>query len=68
MRMDRLESALAEAARFIDSTIAVKRRVQENLKRPKDAKTYPLTGCKETAACLRASMDLTRTLAELRKP
>ena len=37
------------------------------LKRHEADSTVAITGCKETAACRRASMDLTRALAEMRK-
>ena len=57
MRIENLNRAVAEAKRFI-----------EVAKRVKLSPRYCIIDCcKETAATKRASMDLTRALAELRK-
>jgi len=53
-----IEHAIHEAKRFI--------RAAEKVGRQGDRK-LPLWGTPETAACRRASMDLTRALAEMRK-
>jgi len=55
-----LEVAMDEAKRFL--AIA-----EEAEKRLTDDAMVTISGSKETAACRRASMDLTRALAELRK-
>jgi hypothetical protein len=61
MRPDKLINAINEARRFL--VIAKLVVIKENeLKRK-----YIEYGKKENAACKRASMDLTRALAELRK-
>jgi hypothetical protein len=60
MKLSTLNEAIWVASRF--NTAA--RRAQEKLTQDKSA----VRGCKETAAVKRASMDLTRALAELRKP
>ena len=53
--------ASKEALRFVDFAVAARRRLEDD----------PITqigASKEMAACKRSSMDLTRALAELRKP
>ena len=54
--------AILEAIRFISKAKVAKLRIKE-----KHSLAY-ITGCKETAAAKRSSMDLTRALAELRRP
>ncbi len=52
--------AVGEAKRFIDKAkLAVEWLDNDAMNR--------VSGCKQTAACRRASMDLTRALAEMRK-
>lgn len=55
-----IENAIFEARRFIRAALAAKEALKYD-------KTVSITGCKETAAAKRASMDLTRYLAELRR-
>jgi len=62
MNLKKLETAVAEAKRFLVKAQAAKKRIQ------KEGKYAEYTPTKETAAARRASMDLTRALAELRKP
>jgi len=61
MRTENIEAALAEAKRFIVRVEALKAR-------RKKGDPYGLRGCKESGAVRRASLDLTVTLAEMRKP
>ena len=58
--MDRISTAIAEAQRFIKAAQAWQKRLKE------DDMAY-LSGTREGGAAKRASMDLTRSLAELRK-
>jgi len=60
MREQAIKEAIEEASRFISKA----RIAQDKLK--EDRLAY--MGCAETAACRRASMDLTKSLARLRKP
>ncbi len=60
MEPTKLKVAIEIANRFIRCVREAEvRLVEEDMVR--------LTGCKETGACRRASMDLTRALADLRK-
>jgi len=61
MRVEALQIAISEAKIFL---------VRANRVRLKDIGKFKEVDqpSKETAACKRASMDLTRALAELRKP
>ena len=64
MKIERLKEAIVEAKRFIKKANDVSNIwANGNL-----CKSLVETGCKETAACKRASMDLSRALSELRKP
>ena len=56
---EKLNTAIAEAERFIAKAIAAKRRFKED--------KYASFGNKDTGAVRRASMDLTNVLVELRK-
>ena len=58
MKIEKVEQAICEAERFIEKTKLA-------LKRAKGRKYFYIA--KENASCLRASLDLTRSLAELRK-
>ncbi len=66
MKVDTLKSAIAEAERFL--------KVARRVKIDKDQGTNGLSWfhvkayTKESAACRRASMDLSRALSALRKP
>ena len=61
MNNEKLNNAIAEAERFIKKAQAAQLSLFDN-------KLAYITGTKYTAAAKRASMDLTRSLAELRKP
>lgn len=56
---EKLNGAISEARRFIENAEAAMKRLSND--------DYAKYGSKETAAARRASMDLTRALAELRK-
>lgn len=56
----KIEIAIDEARKFIQTANGWKRHMT-------CVPGSRLTGCKEGGACKRASMDLTRSLAELRK-
>ncbi len=58
MEIEKVEEAIYEARRFIDKANLALQRVS-------NSKYFYCN--KETAACRRSSMDLTRSLAELRK-
>ena len=60
-KVEKHKKAIEEALRFIRAAENAIFALQE------DNLAY-MTGCKETGAAKRASMDLTRSLAELRKP
>lgn len=60
MNIETLDNAVEEAKKFIEKAEKAIKRSEED--------GYTFFGCKETAACKRASMDLTRALSELRKP
>ena len=57
--MQDIESAMREAERFLEAAEAVRQKVLKD--------KYAFMGNKETAACRRASMDLTRALVAIRK-
>lgn len=63
MNLTALKQAKAEALRFVKSVNAV-----EQACKGAHVSDYPLYGSKLTGAARRASMDLTRSLSELRKP
>ncbi len=58
MEIEKVEQAIREARRFIDKANLALQRVGKS--------KYFYCG-KETAACRRSSMDLTRALADLRR-
>jgi hypothetical protein len=62
MQVDTLETAVSEAKRFLKKATAVKISKWESGMR------YITSDPKLTGALRRASMDLTRALAELRRP
>lgn len=72
MRRTNLERARREAVRFLDILDDLRAKHDDHRETQKDPSTpwvnNPLYGTKESAAVRRASMDLTRTLAEMRKP
>ena len=57
---NRLTIAIKEAKRFVSVAESALGKIKED-------SLLQITGCKETGAARRASMDLTRALAELRK-
>ena len=61
MNKAKIKTAKAAARKFLDCANAVEQEQQ------KDECLF-ISGSKETGALRRASMDLTRALAELRKP
>ena len=61
MEKGKLIDAMEEANRFL-------KKAGGALKRLEDDKYASISGSKETGACRRASLDLTRSLARLRKP
>lgn len=58
---DNLKAAITEAERFLTAAKALMAR------RKKDEWLSDWQGCRESGACRRASMDLTRALADLRR-
>jgi hypothetical protein len=60
MNLRKINTAEAEAKRFLEKVKAVKSRAKEE-------RLIFLTGCRETGALRRASMDLSNALVELRK-
>ena len=60
MRIDAVKRALNEAKRFQMAAVRYVQKDKED--------SFAQYGCKESGALKRASMDLTRALAELRKP
>ncbi|MDP2661177.1 MAG: hypothetical protein Q8R28_10665 [Dehalococcoidia bacterium] len=60
MTTDTLRTAIAEAQRFIIAAQAASWRIKED-------GAVLIVGSKETAAAKRASMDLTRALAAMRR-
>jgi len=60
MKIEKLQIAIDESRRFIRNAEAAKKRLKED-------QYAGFSGSKETAAAKRASLDLTRALADLRK-
>lgn len=60
MKTEAIKAAVAEAKRFITRA--------ETLLNTEDQRMYGYGSPKESGACRRASLDLTRALAEMRKP
>lgn len=60
MSEEKLKATIKEALRFL--------RIAEPALERLHTDNYAKYGSRETGACRRASMDLTRALAELRKP
>lgn len=59
MNITDLREAMKEAERFLGTAEAVKDKATQG--------TFTFYGCKETSACRRASMDLTRALVAIRR-
>ncbi len=66
MDIDTLERAISEAKRFL--AIAKEVEVEEFYPLPDRKRRFIKTPSPKNSACKRASMDLTRALAEMRKP
>lgn len=67
MEYSKLEIAKAEAKRFLEAAGKVKvKMIEASQVAPRQFCIEDYT--KENGSCLRASLDLTRALAELRKP
>ena len=67
MKIEMIDRVIAECKRFCE----VASLAQKRLRREAASEAASGDGClatKEVAACRRASMDLSRALAELRKP
>ena len=58
-KVNKINSAITEAQRFVQTAFAWKKRIK------KDGSVWT---SKEGGACKRASMDLARALSELRRP
>jgi len=66
MNVKKIDEAIAEATRFIEKAKQAKKRIK--LEYPRAGDDFdPCMSSKETAACKRASMDLTRLLTNLRR-
>ncbi len=66
MKTDNIKAAVIEARRFIrtaEACIEARKATYEM-----GGHTYPVSTPKESGATRRASMDLTRALADMRKP
>lgn len=61
MKAEKIDAAAKAAGRFMLAALAAIKRIEED-------EMVEITGSKETGALRRASMDLTRALAELRRP
>lgn len=68
MLPNKLEEAIKEAERFLVAARKVKINIIHGIG-PSEGRSWPTVKwpSKENATCLRASLDLTRALAELRK-
>lgn len=60
MKIKDILTAEKECLRFLDRLRKVKTRLKDD--------KYTLYGCKETGALKRSSLDLTRSLSEMRNP
>lgn len=72
MKLEALEVAMIEATRFLDKAHEARKRLDKDWQIDKEQlnlsnKRFYKNISKENATCLRASMDLTRALSELRK-
>jgi len=59
MKMENVDRAAEEAGRFLTLVGQLRVKVEQD--------KYCMWGCKETAAVKRASLDLTRALADMRR-
>ena len=60
LTITKIDRATKETKRFMATANAAKQRIE-------DDRTVRITGCKETGALRRASMDLSRMLVKLRE-
>ncbi len=65
MNNGKLNIAVVEAKRFIDKAKLYAKRYEKE--EEEESLICSITGCKESGAVLRSSMDLSRALSELRK-
>lgn len=65
MNIENIKKAKQEALRFVERADAL---LQERKKYDEGEKKYCFNAPKESGAVRRASLDLTRALAEMRKP
>lgn len=63
MDRDRLRDAVGEAHRFLETVDICLRRLSDD-----KIDGWPISGLRETGAVRRASLDLSRALAALRRP
>lgn len=72
MNRTNLDRAADEAQRFLQAAVDLRNASDESIAERKRTGSYyplnPFSGSKQSGAVRRASMDLTRALAELRKP
>lgn len=64
MNVKNMKIAMNGASRFLDTVLEYKHSHREDWDKEKDM----IWGSKESSAVRRASMDLTRALAQMRKP
>lgn len=65
MKLDDIRATVAEARRFIQKAEALEAQYSQHLR---SGSEYYFSAPKEAGAVRRASMDLTRALAAMRKP
>lgn len=68
MNGDRTRAAETEARRFLAACAALHARIEDEIARSNEPIYARTDGFKESGAVRRASLDLTRALAEMRKP
>lgn len=66
MRASKVRAALVEARRFMAAAEDLLARHETDARQ--EHSTYPFDGSKASGATRRASLDLTRALAEMRRP
>lgn len=67
MTVRKINKGITEAERFIKAANQAISRISEEYPHQSSPDFAPVCGLRETAACRRASLDLTRALADLRK-
>lgn len=68
MNDETIRRAVAESKRFLEAVDALSARRTKEAKKDKTTMLYVWQGCRESGAVRRASMDLSRALADLRRP